>query len=206
MKQTTFQSRSYSPDIYITVDAKRKLDLYIQCATGEISGLGSVMRSGDDLLIYDIFLFEQVCSPTETDINRGDIHQMLYQAVVAGLDTSVLKLWWHSHVKMATFWSQTDENTAVGLARDGWFLSIVGNQGGEYLCRIDVDQPVPITVDGLELKVHFPVDDSMRDEIAAEVRMKVTVKPLPKVVAAKGVVRKEEDDNGYWYGGLLETT
>lgn len=211
-QKQSYQSKSYYPDIYITAHAKRKLDLYLQCASGEISGLGSVMRSGDDFLIYDIHLFSQACSPTATDLKTDDIHQMLYQAVVDGLDPSVLKLWWHSHVNMSCFWSKTDEDTALQLAKGGWFLSIVGVKRGEYLCRLDIDQPVPITLDELELKVYYPVDDSLRAEIEKEVRAKVTVMPEPKVLKpyVKGITQSNNDDDwkeGWVSGyGFLETT
>lgn len=163
------------PVVYITPEAKQRLDLYIQCADGEISGLGTVTRLGNDFLIAAVHLFEQECTGASTELSSEDVSKFLLQAVRADLDPSGLKLWWHSHVNMGCFWSGTDETTASGFS-NGYMLSLVGNKRGDYRIRLDIFEPIRITLDELELRLHYPENNSLRQEIEAEIKEKVKTK------------------------------
>ncbi len=166
--------RRPKPNVYIFDDVKRRLDTYVKLATGEISGLGIVEVHGNNLLITDIILFEQNSNPSHTALSTADIASFLTQAVMQGRPTETLKLWWHSHVNMDVFWSQEDEGTAQGLANGVWFLSIVANKRGEYLCRLDIFDPVPITLDNLKVIVIYPDDPKLDAMLQAEIDEKVT--------------------------------
>jgi hypothetical protein len=167
------------PTVFITPAAKQKLDLYIQVSSVEISGLGTVTRLGNDFLVTDLHLFEQVCTGASTDLSQEAVSQFLLQSVMAGLDPSELKLWWHSHVNMSAFWSGTDDATA-GSFGNGWMISVVGNKSGEYLCRLDLYEPIRLTLDGLRFEVRQEFDPELRAAIAAEVELKVRV-PQPLI-------------------------
>jgi len=171
--------KNHVPVVYITPEAKQRLDLYLQCAGGEISGLGNVEKMGDDFLITHVHLFEQECTGASTDLEPESVSKFLLEAIQAGIDTSTLKLWWHSHVNMGCFWSGTDDGTAARLAAGGWFLSVVGVKSGEYLCRLDLYEPVRITLDGIEFRIKYPENLALRAEIDAEVKAKVKVPPPP---------------------------
>jgi len=107
--------KSSLPVVYITTEAKQRLDLYIQLADGEISGLGTVTRLGNDFLVTAVHLFEQECTSASTDLSVEDVSKFLLEAVRSGLDPAALKLWWHSHCNMGAFWSATDDGTAVAI-------------------------------------------------------------------------------------------
>lgn len=162
------------PKVYIFAEDKRLLDTYVRLAKGEISGLGTVEVRGGNFLVTELLLFEQTCNASHTSLNTGDIASFLTQAVMDGRPTEDLKLWWHSHVNMDVFWSQEDEGTAQRLSNGVWFLSLVANKRSEYLCRLDIFDPVPITLDELEVIVIYPDDPELDEIVQAEIDEKVT--------------------------------
>lgn len=165
-----------SPTIYITPEAKTRLDYYIESSSIEISGLGTVKKYKGDLLIEKILLFEQKCDAVNTDLTSSDVAKYLYQAIKEGIDPSEIKLWWHSHHKMGCFWSEKDQYTIESFGRTSdWFLSIVGCHGGQYLCSLDLFKPLRITVPTLLVIVPSPIDTVLLNKIKSEIAQKVTV-------------------------------
>jgi len=187
-------------NIVVTIDpaAKDKLDGYIDIATGEISGLGTVLqpRRGE-FHISDIHLFEQQCSGGSTDISIEDVSKSLVQALTQGLDPHTLKLWWHSHANMKAFWSGTDHSTAKALDNgdNGWMLCLVQNKKGEYKLRLDVYDPTYLYIDDINLRV-LPRVNALREQLVAEVRAKV--KPYVITVPQSGTINL---GNSSYYGG-----
>lgn len=160
------------PAVYITQEVKQRLDLYIQCAAGEISGLGTVERFGaGDFLVTAVHLFEQECTGASTELSQEDVARFLLEAVRNGIDTGTIKLWWHSHCDMECFWSGTDDDTASRFG-NGWMLAVVGNKVGQYRARLDFFEPVRMTLDNLEVRVRQQVDPDLKVEVEAEIAEK----------------------------------
>lgn len=159
------------PTVYITPEVKNRLDLYMQCVPGEISGLGKVTIRNGNFFIEEIILFEQTSDFSTTELSSEDLADFLMQAIQQGIDPASLKLWWHSHGNGSTFWSGTDDQTARSF-NNGWMLSLVGNKKSEYHVRLDMYEPLNITLDDLILKVVYPLPD-IRQEVEDEVRRKV---------------------------------
>ena len=173
---TTLKNRY--PTVFITSEAKQKLDLYIKGANGEISGLGKVIRIGNDFLIEGVYLLEQECTSASTDLDPEGVSNFLLGWIKDKRDPSELKLWWHSHDNMPAFWSSTDEATAGGFG-NGWMLSIVGNKRKEYRVRLDLYDPIRLTLDGLNFQILLLENELLQNEIEAEIRAKVrTRQPL----------------------------
>lgn len=179
---TRIDDNTRFPRVYITEEAKKRLDLYVKFApAGEISGLGCVEPKAGDLLITDLFLFKQVSGPATTELDGEAVSNFLVEAITNGIDPSDLKLWWHSHGEMSVFWSGTDQATA-GAFGNQWMLCLVANKQGDVLVRLDLYEPVPITLDGLKLEILLEPDEELAREIEAEVEQKVSV-PLPPMLA-----------------------
>lgn len=161
--------------IYITTEARAKLQLYITAAEGEVSGLGQVVREDNKLIVTDIFLLDQNCSASSTTITEEGLAKFMVECVQKDMDTSTIRLWWHSHADMSVFWSNTDQKTIKELAGDfPWMLSIVGNKAGEYLTRLDITDPVIVSLDKLPLSVFIPTDKELEKQIQRELKEKVT--------------------------------
>lgn len=178
--------------VFILPEAKEKLDAYVSLAKGEISGLGKVKRlKRGVLLIEDVFIFSQKCTPTSTNLDRMAVADFLTDMITAGEDSSAIKLWWHSHADMEVYWSTTDDRTIYGFNNE-WMLSVVVNFFGDSLCRIDAFQPMQTTAHDLSLQVLLSIEPEALELLRQEVALKV-VHTDPKVM-------KGDKKNG-----LLET-
>ena len=160
------------PRIFISTEAKQKLDLYIALCPEEISGLGQVIHKDGVFLIRDVLLFEQEVSATSTVLDGEGLDEFLRKAMETGQDLTTTKLWWHSHVNGGCFWSHTDDQTMERF-RNGWMIAIVGNKRKEYLARIDLYEPVRLTIDGLTIEMYHPPDVELEKALKKEVQQKV---------------------------------
>jgi hypothetical protein len=162
--------------LYITPEAKQKLELYTAAASGEISGLGRAYVHNDDIYVEDIYLLKQECTGSSTDLDPEAVAEFITELIAAGRAPEEIKVFWHSHDNMGCFWSGTDEKTCQSFG-NGWMVSIVVNKKGESLSRLDVYDPVHLICDKLELEVTCPpASKEFREMIEAEVKAKVSVK------------------------------
>ncbi|MBI5138244.1 MAG: Mov34/MPN/PAD-1 family protein [Candidatus Vogelbacteria bacterium] len=192
-----FANLRRSPKIFITLEAKRKLELYIEYAEGEISGLGKAERipGTGDLLITSIELFAQESDLSETDIDPKAITSMLEAIVEQGGSPEMYKVWWHSHVNGSAYFSSRDDETALFMGECGWMISLVGNKRHELRARLDVFEPMRLVVDGVEVVEWY--DDrqlqiELKAEVAEKVRIKVRPPPPPQVYTETNSVTRDE--------------
>lgn len=168
------------PTLFILSETKERLDLYIQCAKGEVSGLGEVSQIGRNFLVTAVHLLKQESTDGDTKIEKSAIHDYLYHAMRNEINPNSLKLWWHSHGDGNVFWSGTDDGTIAEFKN--WIISIVGNKSGEYLTRLDIFTPIHLTVKNLDFRIRFLENKPLRKEIEREVAEKVKqrkITPLP---------------------------
>lgn len=169
--------RGKSPQIFIAAKAFTRLKLYIDLCPFEVSGLGIVEPCGEDLLVADLFLLRQRASNADTELDSQAVLDHLIRCFETAEDLSKLRVWWHSHADGNIHWSETDEETIETMQIDR-LISIVGNKRHEFGCRLDLFLPNRATFDGLSL---IPIadrngrDESLRNEVLAELREKVTL-------------------------------
>ncbi len=164
------------PKVLILPEPFEKLKLYIELCPWEVSGLGIVERSGNDFLIRDIFITRQWNYSAFTEMYPEDLSRLLIEMVKEGKDPNQVKLWWHSHAEMDVFWSQIDDYTCRNLGN--YLISLVGNKAGNFRCRLDISEPIQLTVDNLVFAVNDgqPVAldrERLRSEIQWEIWKKV---------------------------------
>jgi len=171
------------PRIFITPEAKTRLDLYIGLAIGEISGLGLVtLVNKQDFYITEVSLLKQTCTFSDTVLNPAAIGDYMLSVLERGGDPAKIKLWWHSHADMAVFWSADTDETTIDGFKNGWMLSLVGNKNGQFLGRVDIFDPVRVTVDNLQLTILLPQKPNERATIQNEIDSKVTFVYPPEPV------------------------
>jgi hypothetical protein len=146
-----------APVVLVTAVALQKIRAWTAIAKGEFSALGTVEVIGGQLLITDVFLVEQTAGSGSTEMDDEGVARLLIALEEAGEDSSQLRCWVHSHGDMDTFWSATDEQCIRGLNNGAWVLSWVTNKVDADRLRLDVFEPVRVTVDHLDLQVD--VDD-----------------------------------------------
>jgi hypothetical protein len=165
------------PEIIIKNDVYNKINAYADLCSNEISALGSVHINNNNILIDDIYLFEQSVSGSSTVLSPESISKFMCDYIRKGKDPSALKFWWHSHVNMETFWSGTDTNTINGYSSD-WMISMVSNKRGDFKIRFDIHTPFRMYVDNLQFTVGY--DKSFNPTIQKEIDMKVKRQFFPE--------------------------
>lgn len=159
--------------VYINPIEKAKLDNWIDLATGEISGFGTIEERADGFEITEVFLVKQVCTGSTTEIDEADIAVWLGEI---GDKNNKLRLWWHSHAHMGVFWSGTDEATQKLIDPPDYLISLVMNKKGEFLIRIQLKRVPKLVFDEVPLIVLNPKYDNLRAECEKEVKEKVSTK------------------------------
>lgn len=163
------------PDVQVIInrEAYEKLKSFVLSVNTEITGLGIVKRKGDIFYIPEIFLLEQIVSSASAELDPVAIAKLMNRLIKEQRDPSKLKFWWHSHASMNPFWSVTDHNTCERFENKEFSISLVINKRLEYLCRLDLYQPLRITVDKIRLQIkgdYAFVDKDPQEEIKEKVR------------------------------------
>jgi hypothetical protein len=135
------------PQLNIKMHILRKLQLYIETCPVEISGLGNIeVYSPEELMITDIFILKQNATAVSTTLDTDAIAEFLTIGVEKSDELTNIRCWWHSHVNMDVFFSPLDENTISCFTGD-FLVSVVGNKRGEFLSRLDIFQPLRLSLD-----------------------------------------------------------
>ncbi len=168
------------PIVFISFAAKQKLDYYVSCTQGEISGFGLVEEIGDNFLITDVFILPQECTSISTVIEGVHVARLIRELDAKGVDVSKLKLWWHSHFDFPTYWSSIDVETINEFNDRRWMVHVVVNQLHDYQVRLDEYKPRRQTIGNLKFVVHTDTDSELKKKIADEVAEKVRMLNLRK--------------------------
>lgn len=164
------------PEVLITPDALRKLNLYINALDEEISGMGKVVPTTlGNLLITGVRIYKQDVSGGHTALDREKLNDWFMELIEKeGPEeaTNSWRLWWHSHAKMGTFFSSVDDANMDGW--DNWMLGHVGNHRGDHRFRLDYYHP-RLTIDPVEWRVFDVPTKKEEEEVEAEVKRLVTV-------------------------------
>lgn len=126
-----------SPTVYLSVDAFKRMLLFVELAGKEVGWLGTVEQvEGGDFLIDKVFLLEQEVTATETELSVDGQNKLMMQLLEQGdqglEQANRLRFWGHSHVRMGTWPSFTDERTMERFGREGlpWYIRGIFNKLG----------------------------------------------------------------------------
>jgi hypothetical protein len=115
-----------SPRVLISPAAYQRMLLYVEIANKEVGWLGTVT-----------FLLEQEVTATETELSVDGQNKLVCELLEKGDDAGVervnrLRFWGHSHVRMGTSPSGTDESTMNRFGNEGlpWYIRGIFNKLG----------------------------------------------------------------------------
>jgi proteasome lid subunit RPN8/RPN11 len=191
------------PALLITPLAFHRLQLLLKLCPSEIAGLGVVVPHPEGWLIRDLFVLPQRVTDFDAELDPEALLQFLTRFVAEGGDPASLQLWWHSHADGEVYWSETDLQTIERFPGPR-VISIVGNQKGDLLCRLDLFAPRRARLDGLPLVLRVePGGDQMPDlatlhrQVREEIRNKLKKHiPMEPLIDHEGVVGLLTDE-GY---------
>ena len=120
------------PRVILSETVYRQIMFWVDLCPDEISGLGRVVKSKDkDGIIYrveEVFLLKQVVTASTTEMDKQAVKKLLYEHFKEDRKGSI-SFWWHSHVNMGVFWSETDYQAMEGLLEGpGFLVSTVFNK------------------------------------------------------------------------------
>jgi hypothetical protein len=182
-------------EILIETGTFHRLKLLLALCPAEIAGLGYVTPHPKGFLIQDLFVLPQRVTESDAELDPGALASFLGRFVSDGGDPSSLQLWWHSHADGEVYWSETDLETIERFPGTR-VISIVGNQRGELLCRLDLFAPRRECLENLPLAIvhgtgeETPVDlEAIRCQVRAEIRTMLKKRvPMEPLIDHEGVV------------------
>ena len=167
---------------------------FVDIAGEEVSWFGTVkVTSYGNYLIDEVFLGEQKVSATQTEISTNGlakIGQNLIDTCPDGVErASRLFFWGHSHVKMGTSPSFQDDKQMDEFRENGcpWFIRGILNKLGRMEFSIFLWE-AGVKVTDVPWAVYEHVDESIRAEIEAEFKAKVTRIVYKYVPPVAGVI------------------
>lgn len=157
----------------IELDAYQRLQAYANAVKGEIGGLGRVTLDAKAgvFTLTEVFLLEQTASGAECELSAEGVAKLYTDLLEEGKDVDDIKLWWHSHSDMKSFFSGTDVKTMNEWPGD-WLVGLVINKESELEARYQIQKPLILYI-SLETEVLLP-EFKGEEEIKAEVKAKVT--------------------------------
>lgn len=170
--------------MHILFDRKawQTINLYIQLAEGEISGLARGVLSPNKKVLHvsDVRIWPQECTSAETEVTSNDELVNLALAMQAdGAAPEDICVWWHSHANMQSFFSTTDDATITNWVNNRFLCAIVGNKAGDFKARIDVKEPIQYTIDEKDITISHAgenVPEELYNFVKNEIETKVTTR------------------------------
>ncbi len=160
------QAIARSPRLVIRPAIWRELFFYFLQTQVEIQVSGFMTRDEDNLLeIKELAIPPHSGSIGHADLDQNACSRWLDALEKAGKDTRLLRCDIHSHGNMPVFFSEDDMDTIREDTVIDWVVNIVGNRRGELLGRLDIFEPIPLSL-SLPIFVEPSMEASSKEEIA----------------------------------------
>lgn len=164
------------PIILLPMDIKNRIQFIVDNCDKEVSGLGTVVfdKSINGYRVTSAILLDQEVGSAHTDIDDKAVAQALYDT---RNEEGELAFWWHSHVNMETFWSDTDHATMEAIGKNGLCVAVVFNKKDSMRGAIVMNpQGMPsVKLDNVDIEIEYDYAFNP-EELLAEIKEKVREK------------------------------
>ncbi len=187
--------------VKITIDPieQEKIWWYVDKCPKEISGLGKVIKRDDGSLhISKIYLLKQECTSSDTELDDEAVADLLYET---RNEPGALLFWWHSHVDMQVFWSNTDYEAIEKIGSSGMVISTVYNKRREMRTSLYIaanELSPTVFLDELDLEVDSALPESVVSDLEAQYKDKVTLKSFAATYPKYNSYRGKHHRNLGW--------
>lgn len=174
----------------IAVIRQEDLDLifgFVLSHPCEIKGRGYIRQVGNVLNIEDVFILPQKTYLDYVDEDEGAIHKYIVQNLDKDLER--MNFQWHSHPGDVYFSSTDKKNIRKWGKTMNLVLNLVVNKEFEYVCRLDIFEPIELSME-IPLIVTHEISDEIVQFCQDEIAEKVTMTQIEK--GYKIVIRKQE--------------
>lgn len=197
------------PRILVAAQALQDMWYIVEQASQEVGWLGTVQQNGNDLLIDEIFLFEQRAHGTTCEISTDGLaawaQEMLETRPDADDVINRLRFWGHSHVNMGTSPSGQDESQMSIFADScsDFFIRAIANKSGRLEFTLFLYEK-GLAIKDCPWSVSAPADEERREKWKKELEEKVKTFYVPIPQTAPGTAsaysflhEEDEDEDGF---------
>lgn len=177
--ETKMEFVGTKPKVIVSRRAYNMMWHLVRIASKEVGWLGTVRRVGTDLLIDDVFLFEQEVSAGTCILTVDGLAEVAQVLPTEALNR--LRLWGHSHVNGWTSPSGQDDLQMRAFEGSEFFIRVIANKQG----RLEFT----VYLFDLGLKIHdaeWCIQDLIDDSMAEEVQEAFDAKVSELVVVPRG--------------------
>jgi hypothetical protein len=211
------------PYILIQPQALHKMFQYVSGCSDEIGWMGTAYREGREIIIDNVFLFDQEVHATTTEITPDGLSDFAMELMQQpdGVDIwNNLKMWGHSHVNMGITPSGQDDKQMETFKEGGhdWFIRLIANKKGEL--KIDLYDyatgviylDLPWEALESEAETHISMEISLLEKKLEELRESVAshysepIKEEIKVKVRKKVYPMSQQGSNWAQRGSLAGT
>lgn len=132
-----------APKVFVASNAMKKMQILVETVADEVGWFMTVFKVEDsnDFHIKDVFLFEQHCHGTTTEVNEDLLSNFALElSQIPDFEDiwNNIKGWGHSHVNMMVTPSGQDNTQMEFFSRTGFefFIRVIANKKGDM--KIDV--------------------------------------------------------------------
>lgn len=142
------EAMQYLPQLFFAADAFRQLSCYYRSIQSEFQLMGFVEHNPEESIfrVTELAINAQHAGIAHAHNDVREFADFLQKLELQGKDVGKLRLQAHSHGRIEAYFSQTD----VGTIRDSyacdWMISMVGNLELHLLARLDIFEPVPLSI------------------------------------------------------------
>jgi proteasome lid subunit RPN8/RPN11 len=166
--------QSLAAELTFTKHAWDKLMAYCRATDLEVSGFMIIERDENQLFVNDIYICEQISTPTSTEMEGTAMSKLFLRLHKEGILNDKTRVGhFHTHPTFGVFWSGTDMEMRKTLRRGcDWYVSVVVNQKGEALAALDINGEFPMEIS--DLPISFLPDNTL--SLACKEEVKTLVK------------------------------
>ena len=187
------KSKIEKPTLVITADAYIKMFMLIDISETEISWHGLVKRTENTFILYDIVLFPQENTPVHSGTDDEEYAKwMVEKHMDESFPTIDLKCHGHSHVRMGTAASATDDEYQENMIQniddgDFYLFMILNKQRCMNIYLYDFEKQILFTEKDIQIKVLNEKDENLLEWASTEIDKNVkTVKTYRNNFKYKG--------------------
>lgn len=158
------QCVSSTPSLFVPQNIFREIFFYFLHTPQEIQLWGLVEKDEDnEFTVEELVLAPQFQEMLHVENDQDAFPDWLESLERAGKDINKLRLQVHSHGLAKAFFSGEDIRTICEGYSCDWMISMVGDRSGMLLARLDIFEPVPLSL-ALPIFVEPSVDQFTPEE------------------------------------------
>ncbi|TSC68935.1 MAG: hypothetical protein G01um101466_259 [Parcubacteria group bacterium Gr01-1014_66] len=136
-----------APRLILSDALFRELHYYFSTSVIEFQLMGLVQQEEDNRFVVKEWVHNpHTAGVVHADLDQDTFPQWLDMLEQEGKDIRLLRVQVHSHGMLDAYFSSVDIATILDAYACDWMISIVGNRAGMILARLDVYEPVPLSI------------------------------------------------------------